>query len=102
MYKTNKKYHRKLLTEKYPIKKEDRFLELIDDLEVKNYPDSVFLFKGDFFLFEQDSKNDRFWVNYYEIWSVFESEYHMNYEEIQSFIKYMGGKTFQNEGVNTK
>ena|SRR3970040_1586539 len=95
----DKKYHRKLLTEKYPIKKEDRFLELIDDLEIKIdkkiYPKSTFFFKGDVLLFEQDSKNDTFWCNYYEIWSVFGKEYHMKYEEIQSFIKNMMERHFK-------
>ena len=32
---TDKKYHRKLLTEKYPIRKEDRLLELFDGLEIE-------------------------------------------------------------------
>ena len=68
-------------------------MELIDDLEIKvdeeKYPYSIFFFKEDKLLFEQDSRSDVFWCNYDKIWSVFEKEYHMKYEEIQSFIKDM-------------
>ena len=99
MDNTDKKYHRKLLIEKYPIKKEDRFLELIDDLEIRideeKYPESIFFFKDEKFYFEQDSKNDKFWCDYNKIWSVFQIEYNMTYYKIQSFIKDMVEKHFK-------
>ncbi len=68
---------------------EQRFLELIDGMTVKidkdNYPGSTFFFKDDTCYFELG--NSRLWVRYAEIWQVFEVEFDMNYDEIQSFIK---------------
>jgi len=96
---SDKKYHRKLLTEKYPISKEDRFLELIDDIEIKvdkeKYLGSVFFFKDEKCFFEHNSKYDYLWCDYNNIWSVFEREYGLSHTEIQSFIKYMLEKHFK-------
>ena len=38
------------------------------------------------------------WVSYYRIWQVFEQKTHLNYREIQSFIKDMLLKHFKIEG----
>ena len=37
-------------------------------------------------LFEQDEKNGYLWINYYEIWSFFESNYSSNYADIKELI----------------
>jgi hypothetical protein len=36
---------------------------------------------------EQDLKNGDISINYCEIWSIFESKFNMNYEQIQEFTK---------------
>ena len=38
-------------------------------------------------IFYQDCKNERFWVNYYKYWSIFESKFILNYEEIQAITR---------------
>jgi hypothetical protein len=35
---------------------------------------------------QQDYKNGQLWVQYYLIWSVFESKFGLNYNEIRDFI----------------
>ena len=74
--------------------KEERFKQLIEGVDISHpvvdfekYPDSMFWFKGDKFLFEYDFKNKRLWVQYDEVWKVFESEYNMIYDDIQLFMK---------------
>jgi hypothetical protein len=106
--------------------KEKLFLELIEGFEwkhdFKKYPNSLFVFKGDVFLFEienskglnqqkiianyrfgleQDLKNHSFWFNSEQIWSVFESKFGMHYNEIQSFMNGMVEKHFKMKGDTT-
>ena len=50
-------------------------------------------------VFEQDFKNNRFWVSYNHIWSVFETRFSMNYSEIQSFINNMVEETLNWRGL---
>ena len=80
---------------------EARFLELIDGMTVKidkdKYPNSIFFFKGDKCYFELG--NSRLWVRYVEMWEVFEVEFGMKYDEIQSFIKDQMEKHFRMRGV---
>ena len=40
-------------------------------------------------ILQQDSKNDRLWVGYYDIWLVLEMKYLLKYSEIQIVIKGM-------------
>jgi len=37
-------------------------------------------------LFQQDYKNGALWIRYSLVWSVFESKFHLNYDEIKTFI----------------
>ena len=38
-------------------------------------------------IFYQDCKNEKFWCNYRKYWTLFESNFHLNYVEIQSITK---------------
>ena len=38
-------------------------------------------------IFYQDCKNEKFWCNYRKYWSLFESNFGLNYVEIQSITK---------------
>ena len=65
------------------------------EVKSEEYPNSIFLKKGDDVLFEiekfkklQESKNGNFWVKYGGIWSVFEKKYRLNYQQTQSFIEH--------------
>ena len=83
--------------------KEDLFLFLMEGtvskIDEKEYPDYIFLFKGDKILFDfykiQDEKNGHFWCSYQHYWSVFENEYGLNYTEVQEFTKDMVEKHFK-------
>ena len=38
-------------------------------------------------IFYQDCKNENFWTHYYKYWELFESNFHLKYEEIQAITK---------------
>ena len=40
-------------------------------------------------IFYQDCKNEKFWTHYYEYWSLFESNFHLKYDEIGAITKYL-------------
>lgn len=73
---------------------------LVRKIDNKKYPESVFYFNQDGkFMFEQDFKNGYFWCSDSFVWSLFESEYGMNYEQIQCFIKAQMEKHFKCNGL---
>ena len=97
-----KSYKRRLLVEtkfsqKYAM--ENLFLEFAVDLKIKidekEYPNHVFLFKNDEFYFYFNLKNRDFRVEYDKIWLIFQSKFQLNYDDIQSFMKYMLEKHFK-------
>ena len=75
------------------LKPEERFLiEILDKVEFiydDEKPDSEFYQVDGQILFEQDSKNRWFLVDYDKIWSVLESDYDLNYKEIRELIQVM-------------
>jgi hypothetical protein len=75
--------------EKKLLSPEERFLEIINGLEIKidkkKYPDSIFYFKGDKYFFELEK--DIIYCSYNNVWSIFLQEYKMNYDATQAFIK---------------
>ena len=84
---------RTVLFEKYSIEHEKKLflLNMLDGCEMKVYedfPSIIFYIKDNIILFEQDKKNSYLWVDYYLIWSVFESKHSMNHQQIQVFIKH--------------
>lgn len=107
--------------------KEKLFLELIDGFEwkydVDKYPFSLFGFKDDicilnFFNMEkinhkkiilcyrlrikQNFQNYSVWVNYDKTWSIFEKNFKMKYNDIQSFINDMLENHFKISGIKTE
>ena len=77
---------------------EQRFLELIQGLEIKldaDYPDSIYFFKQDTYFVELDFKNKIIWFRYLGFWSVFEKEYGLDYDEIQQLLKNLLEKHFK-------
>ena len=48
-------------------------------------------------IFYQDCKNERFWVNYYKYWSIFESKFGLNYEEIQAITRVLVEEALKRE-----
>ena len=77
---------------------EQLFLELIQGLEIKlmpENPDSIFFFKNDECFVELDLKNKRFWFDYNNFWSIFNTEFGFNYAGIHKLIKYLLEKHFK-------
>lgn len=83
--------------------KEYYFKELLNYLTIKEdkikYPDYIFYFKDDRCYFEYNTKNNYFYVNYDKVWKVFETKYHMNYNDTQSFIKKLVEDHFKLRGI---
>jgi len=70
-------YDKKILRQR----KLNRVLNENTEIKLKPSKDSSII------LFRQDYKNNYFWVNYNEIWSLLESKYGLNYKEIKELIK---------------
>jgi hypothetical protein len=82
----------KLLIEKKSSQKTLKFRELTKDLVKHKLDDGNFIWrnkKGVWILYqdEQGLKNGKIWINYSEVWSFFEIEFNMNYQQIQRFTK---------------
>ena len=69
---------------------EARFFEMWNGCEMileEGGPNLIYLKKNGKKWFIQDLENKYLWCNYKIVWSVFEKEYNMNYEQIKAFIK---------------
>ena len=81
---------------------EKPFLDLMEGMERKVHPDEphiTFWYKGDYWYFEQDEKNDVLWCQYGRVWSVFETHYYPNNTEIQVIIKYLMERHYNLRGL---
>ena len=80
---------------------EEFFLQLshINELDIKfnfiEYKDTLFYLYKNKCLFDQDKKTMYFYINYDKIWSVFEKEFSLNYQEIKDFMSGMVEKHFK-------
>ena len=69
------------------------FCEITSGIEIINcnvYNEDVLEFiyhKDGQWIFYQDCKNEKFWTHYYNYWELFESNFHLKYEEIQAITK---------------
>ena len=48
-------------------------------------------------IFYQDCKNEKFWTHYYKYWTLFESNFHLKYEEIQAITKVLVEEALKRE-----
>ena len=48
-------------------------------------------------IFYQDCKNEKFWTHYSGYWSLFESNFHLKYDEIQAITKYLVEEALKRE-----
>ena len=53
-------------------------------------------------IFYQDCKNEKFWCNYRKYWSLFESNFGLNYVEIQSITKVLVEEALKREVGTTQ
>ena len=87
--------------------KEERFWELIlrtDSVKMckETYPNSIFGFRGEDFLWEYDSENRHLWLSYRLIWSVLEDEYSLQHHDIQAYIKTEVEQRFKTQAVTPR
>ena len=81
----------------------DLFCEITSGIEIINcnvYNEEGLEFiyhKDGQWIFFQDYKNERFWVNYYKYWSIFESKFRLNYEEIQAITRVLVEEALKRE-----
>jgi hypothetical protein len=61
-------------------------MDVFDGMEKKKSEFGFNFYKEGQWLFEQDLKNEYFWVSYYNIWSIFENEYSMNDNQAKTFM----------------
>jgi hypothetical protein len=84
------KVQQQLALKNKQVSAEDTFLKMWNGCETRfdfSKSESVFLLKNNEVWFEQDLKYGYLWCHHVKIWSVFETEFGMNYEQIQAFIK---------------
>jgi hypothetical protein len=81
----------------------DLFCEITSGIEIINcnvYNEEGLEFiyhKDDQWIFYQDCKNEKFWTNYYKYWELFESNFHLKYDEIQAITKYLVEEALKRE-----
>jgi hypothetical protein len=61
-------------------------MELFKDMEKKESNEGFYFYKQNNFLFEQDLKNEYFWVCYKNIWSIFYDKYNTEYYQVKTFM----------------
>ena len=73
----------------------DLFCEITSGIEIINcnvYNEEGLEFiyhKDGQWIFYRDCKNGKFWTHYYKYWELFESNFHLKYDEIQAITKYL-------------
>jgi hypothetical protein len=81
----------------------DLFCEITSGIEIINcnvYNEEGLEFiyhKDGQWIFYQDCKNEKFWTHYYGYWSLFESNFHLKYDEIGAITKYLVEETLKRE-----
>ena len=81
----------------------ERFWQIMNGCEIyteKENPNSVFFIKNGSVFFEL--QNSTLWCSYHNVWRVFESEFSMLYQEIQSLIKNQMEERFKMKGITPK
>ena len=79
------------------------FNQITNDLKIINtnvYNDDGLEFiyhKDGEWIFYQDCKNEKFWTHYYRYWEILESEFSLEYEEIQAITKLLVEEALKRE-----
>ena len=81
----------------------DMFCEITSGIEIINcnvYNEEgleLIYHKDGQWIFYLDCKNEKFWTHYYKYWELFESNFHLKYEEIQAITKYLVEEALKRE-----
>lgn len=79
---------RVVLLEKCPegkISKENMFLDLVHDIEIRVGSNTLLFVKNDMILFQKMKKNDEFLITYSIFWNIFEKVFGINSYKIGTF-----------------
>jgi len=74
-------------------------LDKLESVVHSDYPNSIFFRKDGVVVMELNRKNEYFWFDYDEIWSIFKRFFNMDNKEIQSFLRYWLEDTFKIESL---
>lgn len=78
---------------------EEWLKKLLSEMTIKQdpeyYPNSLFFLLGDEIYMEQNKKHNNLWVNYDKLWSILESNFNLNNQEINDLIKLQVEKHFK-------
>lgn len=83
----------------------DLFYEISSGIEIvnchvyENHGLEFIYHKDGQWIFYQDCKNEKFWGCYNRYWSLFESNFGLNYVEIQSITKYLVEEALKREVI---
>ena len=87
----------------FDIKEPMDFLHLFDDLEVVQSEEiedwTLYRYKKGHNFMAYDKESDEIYINYYEIWSVLEGKFGLNYTDIQKLIKKWLDEVYNLRGV---
>jgi len=70
---------------------------LSEPFEVRLTKECITYYRDGQWIFQQDLKNKYLWCYYYKVWKVFEIDFILNYNQIQSLIKDVVGKALNCE-----
>ena len=80
-----------------------RFWELVSATEVKfdfdRYPHTLFGFRDGEYVWEFDFKSKCLWLRYSTVWFVLETEYSLDYNDVQALVRSEVEKYFKCRGV---
>lgn len=80
-----------------------RFWELVSGTEVKfdfkKYPRTLFGFRDGEYLWEFDFRSKYLWLRYSTVWFVLETEYSLDYNDVQALVRSEVEKHFKCRGV---
>ena len=89
----------------FDVKEPMDFLNLFNDLESVQSEEiedwTLYRYKKGHNFMAYDKESDEIYINYYEIWSVLEGKFGLNYTDIQKLIKKWLDEVYNLRGVTT-
>ena len=69
----------------------ERFWELVSDTTLKfdfvRYPNTIFGFRDGKYVWEFDFRNNYLWLRHSTVWYVLETEYSLDYNDVQALVR---------------
>lgn len=71
---------------------EEYLMDILSQCTGKAYKNKIVWNIGEQWVFEQDLKNERLWCYSYKVWKVLETDYTLNYQQIQALQRNVVGE----------